>query len=952
MAGFITAAIAGIGSSGIGSAIVRILVAYGLSRLLNKQAPTEADKGIRLQLQPDTTNPIPLLYGSAYFSGNITDAQLTNDRQTLWTCLTLSEVDHLATRFGDNAPVNTFIEEVYWNSQVVTFMSDGITIDYCTNSDGTVDTSPRGLVKIYLYKDGSANGTLPSDFLALPTPPALPADARSLFPGWEMPVAGSVNQAMTKLTFALVKVDYNRDKGITSLPTLKFKVSNNLYQPGTAIYSFMRNSISGPGFSVDEIDSSSLYQLNSYAAEAIDFYNEDTDIVETLGDRYQINGLINPQKNAMANLQEIAISCGVFINYDITTGKWGVKINRDAAPVLHFDDSNITSGIDLTGTSLDSQYNSIELEFPSRMIQDQFDIIALDLPAEYRNDNEPDNVLKIRASMLNEPVQARQLAYMELYQNRADRVITFTSDYSKINVESADIITVTNAVYGFVNQQFRVIRVREIENEEGGLAVEITAQEYDSTIYTAGGQPRRPRTPTEAIDLPSIGVINAPIAPIVIVANNNRQPSILLTGIVPYGLVDRFEFWYSTDNWVNYNLIVSEKNANGSPYTTSNVILARVATLPAGTYKFKARAGNESVFSDYSAESTELVWAPVQTTDATTESTSFISSVLPSLAMGALAYFAYKALYPQLLEALSQTELGKLLGIEDPAQVAAAKAAIEAQAAAYKIINAGGASLSAALDDSVSFIAGAGIDITVPLGSHDIVIALKEGAYVNPNDYSSGLVSADFNGNYKKYLDNCRAVRSWPAKKHVVPATPARDIYITGESEWYDVCYKKNVWTLTMPNLELVQNIKVGETAYLSNLTPIIWTDSSPTKNARTLRIRRVEGDKYTVLRTWIANNAGDTSVPLWTEDCTIDPWDRALFPSTDYPNYLEIKGYDFARLADLTPLLGQDSGNLILATKAGTPEVEFILTPKPEIYVFARICLNPDGTEQQLDFN
>lgn len=947
-----TAAIAAIGSSGVGSAIVRILVAYGLSRLLNKEPPVEADKGIRLQLQPDTTNPIPLLYGSAYFSGNITDAQLTNDRQTLWTCLTLSEVDHLATRFGDNAPVDTFIEEVYWNSQVVTFMSDGITIDYCTNSDGTVDTSPRGLVKIYLYKDGSANSTLPSDFLALPTPPALPADARSLFPGWEMPVTGSVNQAMTKLTFALVKVDYNRDKGITSLPTLKFKVSNNLYQPGSAIYSFMRNSISGPGLSVDEIDSASLYQLNVYAAQEIDFYNEDTDIVETLGDRYQINGLINPQKNAMANLQEIAISCGVFINYDIASGKWGVKINRDAAPVLHFDDSNITSGIDLTGTSLDSQYNSIELEFPSRMIQDQFDVITLDLPAEYRNDNEPDNVLKIRTSMLNEPVQARELAYMELYQNRADRIITFTSDYSKINVESADIITVTNAVYGFVNQQFRVVRVREIENEEGGLAVEITAQEYDSTIYTAGGMPRRPRTPTEAIDLPSIGVIDAPIAPTVIESNNNRQPSILLTGIVPYGLVDRFEFWYSSDNWTTYNLLASEKNANGSPYATSNTILARIATLEAGTYKFKARAGNESVFSDYSPTSTELVWAPVQTTDAATDSSSFMSTVLPMLGMGALAYFAYKALYPELLKQLSQTELGQLLGIEDPAKVAEAEAALAAQSAGFRIINAGGSSLSAGVDDTVSFTAGPGIAITVAEGSHDIVIAVKDGAYVNPNDFNSGLVSADFDRAGKKYLDDCKAVRAWPPKKHVVPATPARDIYITEESEWYDVCYKKNVWTLTMPNLELVQHIKVGQTAYLSNLTPILWTDSSPTKNDRVLRIRRVEGDKYTVLRTWIANSAGDLPVPPWTEECTLDPWDRALFPSTDYPNYSELKGYDYARLADLTPLLGQDSGNLILATKAGTPEIEFILTPKPEIYVFARICLNPDGTEQQLDFN
>ena len=166
-------------------------------------------------------------------------------------------------------------------------------------------------------------------------------------------------------------------------------------------------------------------------------------------------------------------------------------------------------------------------------MQDQYDTIKLDLPAEFRNDNEPDNILKVRYEMLNESVQARELAYLELYQNRSDRIITFTTDYSKINAEAGDVITVTNTIYGFNNQQFRIVRVREIESEAGGLAVEITAQEYDSTIYTAGGQPRRLRTPTQALGIPSIGTIGKPAIPTVVTANNNAQPSVLITAVVP-----------------------------------------------------------------------------------------------------------------------------------------------------------------------------------------------------------------------------------------------------------------------------------------------------------------------------------------------------------------------------------------------------------------------------------
>ena len=726
MASFITAAISAISASSIGSALVRIIVAYGVSRLINgsiadRQGQQNIDQGIRLQLQPNTTNPIPLLYGSAYYGGNITDARLVNDNKTMWVCLTLSE--HTSqNRLSDNAAVDTFVEEVYYNNQLVTFKSDGITIDYVTNSDGTVDDTPRDLVKIYLYKNGSAQPTLPYDFLG----GTLPAVAYDLFPGWDS------TWAMTNLTFALAQIEYNRDKGITSIPDLRFKVSNTLYKPGDALYDYMTNTISGAALSSEEIDTASLQALNDYADDEVLFFNEDTQQVETLADRYQINGIINPQQNVMQNLQAIAVSTGTFINYDIATGKWGVIINKDETAAAHFDDSNITSGIDVTATTLDGQYNAVEVEFPSRFIQDQMDTIRINLPVEFLNDNEPENVLTMRMSMLNEPAQARELGYIELYQNRLDRVVTFATDYSKINIESGDVITLSNDIYGFDNQTLRVVRVREIETDDGNIGVEITAQEYDSTLYTAGGQPRRPRTPSMPLaGDTSLGIIATPATPLVSTANNNRQPSVLLTGTVPVGVVDRFEFWASTDNWTTYTLLHEEKNANGAPFNSGTTILAR-APLEAGSYRFKVRAGNEQAYSEYSLSTDELVWTPVQTTDEVTEDTAFsFGDLLPALGMGALAYFAYKAFEPELLAALSDTALGQLLGIQDPADVAAAIEAAEQAANSFKIVNVGAVSLGAIVDQTLTFRAGDGITIEADDISHEITFTVTGGGGVS-----------------------------------------------------------------------------------------------------------------------------------------------------------------------------------------------------------------------------
>ena len=305
-----------------------------------------------------------------------------------------------------------------------------------------------------------------------------------------------------------------------------------------------------------------------------------------------------------------------------------------------------------------------------------------------------------------------------------DRVITFTTDYSKINAEAGDVITVTNSIYGFVNQPFKIVRVREIEAEAGGIAVEITAQEYDATMYTAGGQPRRPRVPSVPITIPEITVIGTPAAPTVVQLNNVAVPALDITGLTPSGIVDRFEFWYSNDAGVTYKVLGSRSNSNGSPYNQNTSLTFRAASLPAGTYLFKVRGGNENAFGDFSPASTAVVWAPVQVTDQVTEDTTIggsMSDLIGPLAMGAVAYFAYQALYPEIMKALGDSELGSIFGIPTSAVQDMKNAAGN-----FKLVQVGDVIQTPYNNDTITFVAGDGIEITAVADDGIITISGKK----------------------------------------------------------------------------------------------------------------------------------------------------------------------------------------------------------------------------------
>lgn len=200
----------------------------------------QTDFGVREQVDPDVDSVVPVVYGTAFIGGNITDAVLSDDNKTMYYCLTLCEKtgDLLST----GAPSRITIERVYWNTNEIVFNSDGVTAKQLKSDDGVTDDKINGLVKIYLFNDGSNSPTGPAGYTGNTQP------AQNFMPGW------TSTHLMSGLVFAIIEVTYDRDKGITGLGRMEFKVKNTMTMAGDCLYDYMTNARYGAGLDPAEIN--------------------------------------------------------------------------------------------------------------------------------------------------------------------------------------------------------------------------------------------------------------------------------------------------------------------------------------------------------------------------------------------------------------------------------------------------------------------------------------------------------------------------------------------------------------------------------------------------------------------------------------------------------------------------------------------------------------------------
>lgn len=203
--------------------------------------PTKPDPGVRLQVNPDPEHKIPVVYGSAYLGGIITDAALSTDHKTMYYCITICEQTGPVGLGAGADSVITF-NDIYWNDQRLIFQGDGQTVSYSIDREGNIDRSLNGLVKVFPF---SGNSSTPVNVEHYSAPSLLGAASRML--NWDS------TKQMNDLVFAIVQITYSKEKNLTSLGNIKFHLTNSLTQPGDCLYDYLTNTRYGAGIDATEI---------------------------------------------------------------------------------------------------------------------------------------------------------------------------------------------------------------------------------------------------------------------------------------------------------------------------------------------------------------------------------------------------------------------------------------------------------------------------------------------------------------------------------------------------------------------------------------------------------------------------------------------------------------------------------------------------------------------------
>lgn len=214
---------------------------------------------------------------------------------------------------------------------------------------------------------------------------------------------------------------------------------------------------------------------------------------------FAINGLIDTNKSVWQNAETIAAAAASWITWDPFTFQWGVVINRPGVSTRSFTDDNIVGAITLTETPMENLYNACEVRYPNRDIRDRVDYIRYDEPVADRFDNEPENRLTIEFDIVNEQIQADVIAITELKQNRQNKTISFTTDFTNLDLAPGDIIDVTNSYWGFEGELFRIVELTQTDTTDGEIYVDVVAVEYNSEVYNYNGLNRFSRSVSTGI---------------------------------------------------------------------------------------------------------------------------------------------------------------------------------------------------------------------------------------------------------------------------------------------------------------------------------------------------------------------------------------------------------------------------------------------------------------------
>jgi hypothetical protein len=558
---------------------------------------TKLNTGTSLQVPPATDNKLPVVYGSAYVGGTVTDLTITADNQDLYFVLSLCEVTN------NGADLIT-IGDIYYQGKKCVFSGVNVT-GLIDPSTGLVDTSCNGYLQIYTYSNGS-NAPQNSTTSAITL-----LQASGLTYTWDN------SKLMTNIAFAVIHITYNQNARMTALGQTQFQITNSRDSAGDVLYDYFTNDVYGAAIPASQIDTASLTALNTYCNQTITYVPYTGGALTQ--PRFKLNGAIDTSSNVLKNLQDIASSCDCLIKYNEITGLWGVIVQKPTYTVaMDINNSNVTGAISVITMDISNVYNIAQCQFPDITTNSSFNTATVDLAVVAPSllyPNEPTNSQTIKLPLCNNNVQAQLLATRLLKSARQDLTVKLTTSYIGIELEAGDIVTVTNANYGWSAKLFRVMQTVQNFNPDGSITVDLTLQSYDPAVYDDTSITQYSPPPNTGLSNPNVfGTLYAPtiVSSQPTATNPSFQVNIVSSSA---GVTQYAEVWYSAYSSPTVSQLIfagtTEIQSNGTPYDTNATLpLVTLTNIPSGNWYFFTRMVNSVATSIYSPASSVFQWRP------------------------------------------------------------------------------------------------------------------------------------------------------------------------------------------------------------------------------------------------------------------------------------------------------------------------------------------------------
>lgn len=629
-------------------------------------ASAGANPGNPQQLPPASDNKLPVIYGTGWAGGMLTDMSITTNNQVMYYVLPLTECTGTSDTitFGDiffggkkcvfytgdsftgscsgtvlttppslvlkvgvtvfsasgvslgkvTVDLGTFVNGVHsynvsiggtYASQTMTASDPTMVAGLLDQSTGLTDTTVAGYLNFYLYPKGS-NSVGNTNISAI-----------SIMQDTDLVYKWDATKLMSNCAFAIIKIIYNQNANLTGLQQTKFQLTNSRSSPGQCFLDYMTSTTYGAAIPLASIDTASLDILDFYSNQLMTYtpYSGGS----STQTRFRFDGAIDTNQTIMNNLQLMASCCDCLIRYNEITGLWSVITQAPVYTIeMDLDDSNVISSIQVTPVDIASSYNIAEVKFIDGSQQDSFITSTFDLAVinpSLLYPNEPVNKQTIPLPLVNNSVRAQYLANRFLKGAREDLQVKLRVNFIGLQLEAGDIVSLTNANYGWAAKLFRLGQVVEEFNDDGSITTALSLMEYNPAVYDDVNVTQFTPAPNTGIGSPlNFGTLTAPT-----VSNsspNAATPSFSLSVTASSsGIVQYAEVWYSAyANPSSAQRIfagTTAVNASGNPYTPSaSMGLVTLSNIPQGDWYFFVTMVNSLGKSNFSSASSVLQWRP------------------------------------------------------------------------------------------------------------------------------------------------------------------------------------------------------------------------------------------------------------------------------------------------------------------------------------------------------